>query len=84
MSGYAGPDDESLHAIILSENGIHACQQELVGSVLAYCLECGEKIDPNRVQACVDNNMRCEYCIDCQCEIDKLPKAKTKMLNWVL
>lgn len=84
MSGYAGPDDESLHAIILSENGIHACQQALVGVILTHCLECGDEIDPRRVEFARKHNIKCEYCIDCQTEIDKLPKAKVKMLDWVL
>lgn len=84
MSGYAGPDDESLHAIILSENGIHACQQALMGSVLTYCLECGEQIDSRRVEFARKHGIKCEYCVDCQEEVDKRPKAKVKMLDWVL
>lgn len=85
MSGYTGnPDAEAEHALILAENGIYAAQQELSGRVLTHCLECGEEIDPKRIQFCVDKNMKCEYCIICQAIIEKQPKAKVRMLDWIL
>lgn len=85
MSGYIGnPDAEAEHAMILSENGIHASREAILGRVLTHCLECGGEIDPRRVEFARKHEIKCEYCIECQTEIDKLPKAKVKMLDWVL
>ena len=84
MSGYAGADDESLHAIILSENGIHAAQQALAGSVNEYCIDCADQIDPKRVQFARQHKMKCVRCVECQQLFDRMPKAKIKMLDWIL
>lgn len=83
MSGYTGnPDAESEHALILAENGINACQSMLEGPSLSECLDCGETINPKRVEALRISGMRCMYCITCQ------PKHDTpggiKMLDRIL
>ncbi len=82
MSGYAGPDDESLHAIILSENAIHASQELLKGNILTECLDCGEEIDPRRVKYAREKNMKCEFCVSCQERHDTRPQIR--MLDHIL
>lgn len=82
MSGYGGPDDESLHAIVLSENGIAAARSMLVGPVLSECQDCGEDIAPARVEFMRQKGMRCLYCIHCQPKYDKAPKVR--MLDNIL
>lgn len=83
MSGYGGnPDLESEHALIINENGIAASQQMLVGRVLTECADCGEIIPVARINACIKNNMKCEYCIKCQ-DRNTMP-VKIKMLTRML
>lgn len=82
MSGYAGPDDEALHALILAENGINASRSMIDGPVLEECLDCGDEINPARVQAMKKIGMRCMYCIKCQPKYDK--PAGVKMLDRIL
>lgn len=82
MSGYAGSDDEQIHAMILNENGIAACQELLVGSVLEHCLECGTRIPEARREFLRSKQMKCHYCIDCQTQFDK--PTRIKMLDNVL
>lgn len=83
MSGFAGnPDLESEHALIMSENGVALSQQMLVGEILSVCFDCGETINPKRVEYAIKHNMKCEYCILCQPNHDNAPQIKmlTKML----
>lgn len=83
MSGYGGsPDLESEHALIMSENGIELSQSMLVGRILTECLDCGEEIDPRRVEYARKTNMKCEWCVKCQESHDKAPSVRmlTKML----
>lgn len=82
MSGYAGPDDDALHAMILSENGIRASQAMLEGPILTQCLECGNAINPLRVNAMRKNGMKCIRCVDCQPNYDTRPRVK--MLDRIL
>lgn len=84
MSGYAGPDDEALHAIIMSENGIHQAQQAIAGAVVEVCIDCGDDIDPNRVAFARVHSMKCVRCVSCQNVFDRRPKAKIKMLDQIL
>lgn len=83
MSGYTGnPDAESEHALILSENGINAARSLVEGPVLEECMDCGEDIDPRRVETMRRINMRCMYCIRCQPKHDKAHGIK--MLDRIL
>ncbi len=83
MSGYLGnPDAESEHALILAENGVAASQAMLVGRVLTHCLDCGDEIPPARRAFAHKLQHKCEYCVTCQEEHDKLPKIK--MLDRIL
>lgn len=83
MSGYAGNGDlESEHAIIMSENGIHASQMLLQGRVLTHCNDCGDPIPAARRRYALKAKMKCEYCVTCQEAHDKAPRIK--MLDWVL
>jgi RNA polymerase-binding transcription factor DksA len=84
MSGYAGPDDDALHALILAENAIRASQTMIAGPVLEDCLDCGEAINPLRITAMQKIGMRCIRCILCQEIDDKRPKAHIKMLDRIL
>lgn len=83
MSGYIGnPDAEAEHALILSENGINAARSMIEGPVLEDCLDCGEQINPMRVEAMHEIGMRCMYCIDCQPKHDRA--GGIKMLDRIL
>lgn len=83
MSGYTGnPDAESEHALIINENGIHASSMMLVGPVLTECQDCGDEIDPRRVEALASRKMKCMYCITCQPAHDAV--GKVKMLDRIL
>lgn len=82
MSGYAGCDDEALHALILAENAIVMAQQMLVGAVLEHCLDCGERISEARRMFLASKQMKCHYCLQCQSDHDK--PARIKMLDHVL
>lgn len=84
MSGYAGVDDEALHAIILSENGVYAAQQEIQGTVSSHCIDCGDDIDARRVEFARKHSMKCIRCIHCQGIFDSAPKRKIRMLDHIL
>lgn len=85
MSGYIGnPDAEAEHAMILSENGIRAAQSMVEGPVLDECLDCGEEINPMRVEAMRKIGMRCIRCFSCQQADDLRPKQRIKMLDRIL
>lgn len=67
MSGYAGNADlESEHALILAENAIRASQSMVAGPIMSDCQDCGQQINPMRVNALRKIGMRCLYCIQCQ------------------
>ena len=80
MSGYIGnPDAESEHALILSENGIHAARMMIpTGESSTHCLDCGEPIPYARRTA----QRGCKYCIDCQPLHDT--HQRVKMLDRIL
>lgn len=90
MSGYAGDADLSLHQAIQGENGVEAIRQSMVGAVLTHCLDCEEPIPEARRQLAIRDGMKCEYCVSCLEEIQRLeklaghvagrPKMLTKML----
>ena len=83
MSGYGGnPDMESEHALILAENGVRAAQSMIEGPILENCLDCGEAIDPRRLEAKRKIKMRCLYCMACQPMHDKVHGFK--MLDRIL
>lgn len=83
MSGYIGnPDAEAEHALILAENGVEAHREQLRGKVYSHCLDCGEEIPAARIQAAIKMKIRCEYCIHCQSDHDKVKKRK--MLDRIL
>lgn len=84
MSGYGGTDDEALHALILAENGVASSQQLLKGTVLVYCLDCGDEINPARRKAALALNHKCERCISCQKIEEKKPKRRIRMLDHIL
>lgn len=85
MSGYAGNSDlEAEHAMILSENGVHASKLALQGPIVDECVDCGNDINPARVAFARKMGMTCTRCIECQEEFDKLPKQKVKMLDRIL
>lgn len=85
MSGYTGrPDDESEHAMILVENEIDAVRKQIAGPVFEDCEDCGDPIDQRRVQYMKVNRIRCTRCITCQQIFDKKPKARIKMLDYIL
>jgi phage/conjugal plasmid C-4 type zinc finger TraR family protein len=80
MSGYGGPDDESVNAQAFVDNHIDLCRSLLpTGKSAKYCSECGDEIPLARREALVG----VKHCIDCQVERDKhRPNIKvvTKML----
>lgn len=83
VSGYGGnPDLEAEHALILAENGINASRSMVVGPVLDDCLDCGESINPRRIEAMKRIRMRCMYCLTCQPKYDTINKVK--MLDRIL
>lgn len=83
MSGFSGnPDAEAEHALIIAENGINAARSMIDGPVLTECLDCGEEINPKRVEAMRKIGMRCLYCILCQPKYDKAQGVK--MLDRIL
>lgn len=82
MSGYAGPDDESLHAIIMNENAIQRSQALLEGPAEAECRDCGEPIPKARRDALAAMKIKCIYCISCQESHDDAPHVK--MLDRIL
>jgi RNA polymerase-binding transcription factor DksA len=70
--------------MILSENGVDAARQALVGSVLTHCLDCGDAIAPARRENAVKLQMKCVRCIVCQEVFDKKPRQTTRMLDRIL
>lgn len=85
MSGYIGnPDAEAEHALIFAENGVHASKLALEGPIVDDCRDCGDEINPKRVEFARKMGMTCTRCVKCQEEFDKLPKAKVKMLDRIL
>ena len=83
MSGYGGVDDESKHAMILAENGIHAVRQMLYDDTFVFndCRDCGDEIPKARVRA-LPGVFRC---VACQTEFEKTFRApKIKMLDRIL
>lgn len=86
MSGYIGnPDAESEHAMIISENGIHAARQGLVmGRVFEFCQDedCGEEIPQARRNFFLQKGQLCKYCVDCAPKHVK--HVRIKMLDRVL
>ena len=75
MNGYEGnPDLEAERAILMAEKAIVASRRMLEGRVLTVCADCGEDIDPARVEAAIKNKRKCEYCIECQPYHDTAPK----------
>lgn len=83
MSGYLGnPDAEAEQAMIMAENGVHARRQLLIGPVLSDCDDCGEEINPLRVEALRQQGMKCMYCIVCQPKHDT--PGRVRMLDRIL
>lgn len=76
MSGMGGPDEESLHAIIMAENEEHRVRNILAEqqqrSSAFHCQDCGEPIPLNRQQAVKG----CRYCVDCQPNHDQVKRPK--------
>lgn len=83
MSGYGGVDDESMHAIILSENEVFRVQQQIQFQQslpkLKFCKACGEQIP----QARVDILGGCLYCRECQESRETVIK-RVKMIQKML
>lgn len=79
MSGYGGPDDDALAAIIANENAITEVRNRVYNPTLIYedCIDCGEEIPEKRRNAIKG----CMRCISCQELEDKKPKIKIKMLD---
>lgn len=84
MSGYIGnPDAESEHAMIISENGIHAARQNLIaGRVNKFCDECGEDIPQARREFFLARDQRCLHCVDCA--PNHVIQTRVKMLDRIL
>lgn len=83
MSGYIGnPDAEAEHALVVAENGIEAHRERLRGRVLSHCADCGDEIPADRIAAAISMQMKCEFCIDCQSDHDKIKRRK--MLDRIL
>lgn len=80
MSGYIGnPDAESEHALILAENGVHACRSMIpTGPSASHCHDCGDPIPQARREA----QPGCKYCVKCQVYHDRVPQVK--MLDRIL
>ena len=84
MSGYAGPDCESEHALILAENGIKASQMALMGQVRTTCLDCGGLIPEARRELAMKYGHKCDRCVTCQHTIDQRPRQRIRMLDHIL
>lgn len=83
MSGYAGADCESLHALILNENALHAARLNLYQSSdsAVECRDCGEEIPQQRRKALPG----VYQCVVCRSLFEKVtPKQKIKMLDRIL
>lgn len=83
MSGYAGPDCGSDHALILNENAIHAVRQSLYVSEhsATECRDCGDEI-PQRRRTALPGVYQC---VACRSLFEKnAPKQKIKMLDRIL
>lgn len=84
MSGYLGGDAGAEHALVISENGVHAVRQLLEGNVLTHCNDCGIAIPEARRQYAIKAQMKCDRCVTCQELEDQRPKVKIKMLDYIL
>ena len=83
MAGYEGnPDAAAEAAQEHLENLVHAASQQLIGPVLKQCADCGEDIDPARVEAALIGGRACKYCIRCQPYHDKAHPVR--MLDHIL
>ena len=80
MSGYAGPDNESEHALILSENAIHAARQLLPSGNFRFrfCQDCGEEI-PQKRRELLPGVMFCVACAE-----HHLHRPRIRMLDHIL
>ena len=78
-----GPDEESLHAMILSENEQYRVRKQLEEQArrpsAVYCDECDVKIPEARRLAIKG----CQYCVNCQTKHDRVV-TRTKMLYHIL
>lgn len=83
MSGMGGPDEEALHAMILSENEQYRIRQELAMQALrpsaTHCQDCDNIIPEGRRIAVAG----CQYCVNCQQQHDG-KVTRTKMLYHIL
>lgn len=68
--------------MILAENGIIAAQQMLEGPILDECNDCGDRINPLRVEYMRKKGMKCMYCIVCQPHHNTI--TRVKMLDRIL
>ncbi len=80
MSGYAGADAESEHALVLNENAIHVAQSMLPSGNFRFrfCNDCGEEIDARRRAAI----RGCLFCVTCAVRHERTPQIK--MLDKIL
>lgn len=82
MSGYGGCDDESLHAMILSENEVERVRQlNQVNSsrpTRQHCMQCDDPIPAARQQAVPG----VQHCIMCAPKFEQRPKIR--MLDHIL
>lgn len=71
-----GPDEESLHAIIMAENEEHRVRTILAEqqqrSSAFRCQYCDESIPEERRKA----SPGCQYCVECQPKYDKIKRPK--------
>ncbi len=76
LSGMGGPDEESLHAIIMAENEEHRVRTILAEqqqrSSAFRCQDCDESIPEERRKA----SPGCQYCVECQPKYDKIKRPK--------
>jgi RNA polymerase-binding transcription factor DksA len=83
MPGYDGnPDAAAEAAQDHVDSLVHAASSMLQGPVLTHCKDCGEEIDPRRVEAARVGGRTCQYCIDCQEDHDRAPRVR--MLDHIL
>jgi RNA polymerase-binding transcription factor DksA len=83
MAGYEGnPDAAAQAAQEHLENLIQASSDHLKGPVLKQCADCGDDINPARVEAAIAGGRACKYCIECQPYHDKA--RSVRMLDHIL
>lgn len=82
MSGYGSPDEESLHAIIMSENEVERVRQQLASQALRpsrlTCADCEEDIPQGRREAIPG----VEYCVTCAPKHESI--VRPRMLDKIL